>query len=55
MESLFTKRTDVKNANDRYTNMEVAFLLQKMEQYDGVSILATNHIEQIDTAFFRRI
>lgn len=55
MEALFTKRTDVKNANDRYTNMEVAFLLQKMEQYDGVSILATNHLEQIDTAFYRRI
>lgn len=55
MESLFGKRIDVKSANDRYTNMEVAFLLQKMENYKGISILATNHLEQIDTAFFRRI
>ena len=55
MDALFSKRTEVKSANDRYVNMEVAFLLQKMEQYDGISILATNHLEQIDTAFFRRI
>ncbi len=55
MDALFSKRTEVKSANDRYVNMEVAFLLQKMEQYEGISILATNHLQQIDTAFFRRI
>lgn len=55
MEALFGKRTDGKSANDRYINMEVAFLLQKVENHKGISILATNHLEQIDTAFFRRI
>lgn len=55
MEALFGKRTDGKSANDRYINMEVAFLLQKMENHTGISILATNHLEQVDTAFFRRI
>lgn len=55
MDALFGKRTDVKSANDRYINMEVSFLLQKMENYGGISILATNHLEQVDSAFFRRI
>ena len=52
---LFSKRTEVREANDRYSNMEVAFLLQKMEEYEGVSILATNYLQNFDEAFRRRI
>lgn len=52
---LFSKRTEVKDSNDKYSNMEAAFLLQKMEEYDGVTILATNYIQNFDEAFKRRI
>lgn len=52
---LFSKRTEVKESNDKYSNMEIAFLLQKMEEYDGVSILATNYLQNFDEAFRRRI
>ena len=52
---LFGKRTEIKESNDRYSNMEVAFLLQKMEEYEGVSILATNYLQNFDEAFRRRI
>ena len=52
---LFSKRTEVKDSNDKYSNMEAAFLLQKMEEYDGISILATNYIQNFDEAFKRRI
>lgn len=52
---LFSKRTEVKDANDKYSNMEAAFLLQKMEEYDGITILATNYIQNFDEAFKRRI
>lgn len=52
---LFSKRTEVKEANDKYSNMEAAFLLQKMETYDGVTILATNLIQNFDEAFKRRV
>ena len=52
---LFGKRTEVKDSQDKYQNMEAAFLLQKMEEYDGVSILATNYQQNIDEAFKRRI
>ena len=52
---LFSKRTEVKDANDKYNNMEAAFLLQKMEAYDGVTILATNLIQNFDEAFKRRV
>lgn len=52
---LFSKRTEVKESNDKYSNMEAAFLLQKMEEYDGVTILATNYIQNFDEAFKRRI
>ena len=54
-DALFGKRTDVKDAHDRYANIEVSYLLQKMEEYDGVSILATNLKDNIDDAFTRRI
>lgn len=52
---LFSKRTEIKESNDKYSNMEIAFLLQKMEEYDGISILATNYLQNFDSAFRRRI
>lgn len=52
---LFSKRTEVKESNDKYSNMEIAFLLQKMEEYEGISILSTNYLQNFDSAFRRRI
>lgn len=52
---LFSKRTEIKESNDKYSNMEIAFLLQKMEEHDGVSILATNYLQNFDEAFRRRV
>lgn len=52
---LFSKRTEIKESNDKYSNMEIAFLLQKIEEYEGVSILATNYLQNFDEAFRRRI
>lgn len=52
---LFSKRTEIKEAHDKYNNMEIAFLLQKMEEYEGISILATNYLQNFDSAFRRRI
>jgi len=54
-DSLFTKRTDVKSSNDRYANLEVAYLLQRMESFEGVSVLTTNVEQHIDEAFKRRL
>lgn len=54
-DSLFAKRTGVKSSNDRHANMEVNHLLQRMERYDGVSILATNLSSSLDDAFKRRL
>ena len=54
-DSLFGKRTEVNSANDRYANIEVGYLLQKMEEYTGITILATNLRNNIDTAFQRRL
>ena len=52
---LFGKRTEVKDAHDKYNNMEAAYLLQKIEEYEGVSILATNFLQNFDEAFKRRL
>lgn len=52
---LFSKRTEVNNSNDKHSNMEAAYLLQKMEEYEGVIILATNYMQNMDEAFKRRI
>jgi len=52
---LFAKRTEVKDAHDRYANVEVAHLLQRMEDYDGLAILTTNLKQNIDQAFLRRL
>jgi SpoVK/Ycf46/Vps4 family AAA+-type ATPase len=54
-DSLFSKRTDVKSSNDRYANLEVNYLLQRMETFDGVTLLATNLEQGIDEAFKRRV
>ncbi len=54
-DALFGKRSEVKDAHDRYANIEVAYLLQKIEEYDGFVILATNLILNIDDAFKRRM
>ncbi len=54
-DSLFSKRTDVKSSNDRYANLEVNYLLQRMEIYDGVTLLATNLEQGLDEAFKRRV
>ncbi len=54
-EALFGKRSEVQDARDRYANLEVSFLLQRMERYDGVAILATNLLGHFDDAFARRL
>jgi SpoVK/Ycf46/Vps4 family AAA+-type ATPase len=54
-DSLFTKRTEVKNSVDRYANLEVAYLLQRMENFEGLTVLTTNVVENLDEAFTRRI
>ncbi|HEX8070846.1 MAG TPA: ATP-binding protein [Pyrinomonadaceae bacterium] len=54
-DALFGKRSEVKDAHDRYANIEVGYLLQKMEEYDGVAILATNLRQHLDEAFVRRM
>ncbi len=54
-DSLFGKRSAVKDSRDRYANLEVSYLLQRMEAYQGLSILTTNFKEAIDSAFERRL
>jgi SpoVK/Ycf46/Vps4 family AAA+-type ATPase len=54
-DALFGKRSEVKDARDRYANIEVSYLLQRLESYDGLVILATNFEKNIDDAFMRRI
>ena len=54
-DSLFAKRTDVSSSVDRYANLEVNYLLQRLEDFDGVIILTTNYPDSIDQAFLRRI
>jgi SpoVK/Ycf46/Vps4 family AAA+-type ATPase len=54
-DALFGKRTEIKDSHDRYANIEINYLLQKMEEYKGLCILATNMKKAIDKAFTRRI
>jgi AAA+ superfamily predicted ATPase len=54
-DALFGKRSEVKDAHDRYANIEIGYLLQRMEEYEGVVILATNLSKNIDDAFSRRM
>lgn len=54
-DAIFGKRSEVKDAHDRYANIEVGYLLQRMESYDGIVILATNLHANMDEAFTRRL
>src|SRR5688572_1905577 len=54
-DALFGKRSEVKDAHDRYANVEVGYLLQKMEEFEGIAILATNARQNLDEAFVRRL
>jgi hypothetical protein len=54
-DALFGKRSEVKDAHDRYANIEVSYLLQRMEAYSGAVLLATNYRRNIDEAFLRRL
>lgn len=54
-DSLFGKRTEVKDSNDKYANQETSYILQRIESYEGMIILATNFAKNFDSAFMRRI
>jgi SpoVK/Ycf46/Vps4 family AAA+-type ATPase len=54
-DALFGKRSEVRDAHDRYANIEIAYLLQRMEQYEGITILASNLRQNLDDAFIRRL
>jgi hypothetical protein len=54
-DALFGKRSEVRDAHDRYANIEVAYLLQRMESFDGLAILSTNMRANLDEAFLRRL
>ncbi|MBS0157878.1 MAG: AAA family ATPase [Nitrospira sp.] len=54
-DALFGKRSEVRDSHDRYANIEISYLLQKMEQYEGITILASNLRQNLDDAFIRRL
>ena len=54
-DALFGKRSEVRDAHDRFANQEVSYLLQRMEQFDGITVLATNLKGNLDIAFARRM
>ncbi len=54
-DALFGKRSEVKDSHDRYANIEVSYLLQRMEEYRGLAILTTNFKNALDVAFMRRL
>jgi len=54
-DALFGNRTQVKDAHDRFANIEIDYLLQRIERFDGVAILATNRRQDLDPAFVRRL
>ena len=53
-DALFGRRTAVRDSHDRYANLEVSYLLQRMETFDGIAIITTNTRENVDSAFTRR-
>lgn len=53
--ALYGKRSEVKDSHDRYANIEVNYILQRIEEYKGIAILATGHKDNFDKAFLRRI
>ena len=54
-DAIFGKRSEVRDSHDRYANLEVSYLLQRMEEYDGLAILTTNRRDHLDDAFTRRL
>lgn len=54
-DAIMGKRSETKDSHDKYANTEIAYILQRMEEFDGIVILATNYIQNIDVAFMRRI
>ena len=54
-DALFGKRSEVRDAHDRYANIEINYLLQRVEEYEGVLIMASNLSKNIDNAFMRRL
>ncbi len=54
-EVMLGRRRETKEPRDRYANVEIAYLLQRMEEYDGVTVLATNRVRDVDEAFMRRL
>ena len=54
-DALFGSRFQAKEAHDRFANIEIDYLLQRIEQFDGIAILATNRKNDLDTAFLRRL
>jgi SpoVK/Ycf46/Vps4 family AAA+-type ATPase len=54
-DALFGKRTDVSDAHDRYANLETAYLLSRLERFEGLTILSTNLRQNVDQAFIRRL
>jgi hypothetical protein len=54
-DALFGRRTEVKDAHDRYANLEISYLLERMERFTGLAILATNRKKDLDEAFLRRL
>jgi hypothetical protein len=54
-DSLFGRRTEVRDAHDRYANLEISYLLERMERFKGLAILATNRKKDLDEAFLRRL
>ncbi|ASC73022.1 hypothetical protein XM38_039840 [Halomicronema hongdechloris C2206] len=54
-DALFGRRTEVKDAHDRYANLEISYLLERMERFQGLAILATNRQKDLDDAFLRRL
>jgi hypothetical protein len=54
-DALFGKRSEIKDAHDRYANIEVAYLLQRMEAFSGLAVLTTNYRQNLDPAFVRRL
>lgn len=54
-DAVMSKRSEVKDSKDKYANTEISFILQRIEEFDGIVLLATNNLQNIDTAFMRRI
>jgi AAA+ superfamily predicted ATPase len=54
-DALFGKRSEVRDSHDRYANIEISYLLQKMEEYEGITIMATNLRQNLDESFVRRL